>query len=573
MHIGSVLIIEGSLKFDTLKATIASRIHQFPKMRQKLVYVPMSIDYPYWVDDPNFDLDMHINHIALPQPGGWKELRNIASQNFSEALDQNRALWSMTFVEGLDNIPQVPKGSVAIITKMHHVAVDGVGGADMLGLFLDMTPDVRAIPSPKPFNPKPLPNDIAMVLRSALSFAEEPLKFSKMITSAITATVKAGFLTRVQKTALPTAPFTAPNTPFNGIVSSRRKWNSAILSLDRILVLKNTMGTTMNDVVLAICAGALRKYLKEKDKLPDKSLVAMVPISTRNKEEKGQIDNQISAMLVQLATNIEDPILRLETIQENTARGKTYQGAIGAKTLANMAEAIPFGIANQAARLYSKFQISELHKPPFNVTITNVPGPKFPLYVNGHKMLSIMGSAPVLDGLGLIITVLSYNGLVTMSPMSDMKSMPDLDNFTKYIRESANELEAMILQKTKEKEKKSSKKATKPASEKLFVDFNKFLQKMPDNGKPKSGVFQFKVTGPSPSEWAVDISTYPGSCKTGKANQPDATFTIEEEHLLKVADGKLDIQAAFIQGRLKIDGNFEQAMKLAKILGKMFAAK
>ena len=199
----------------------------------------------------------------------------------------------MTFVEGLDNIPQVPKGSVAIITKMHHVAVDGVGGADMLGLFLDMTADVKEIPVPRPFNPKPLPSDVSLVLRSALSFAEEPLKFSKMITGAITATVKAGFLTRVQKTALPTAPFTAPNTPFNSIVSPRRKWNSAILSLERILVLKNIMGTTMNDVVLAICAGALRRYLAEKGKLPEKSLVAMVPISTRNKEEKGQIDNHI----------------------------------------------------------------------------------------------------------------------------------------------------------------------------------------------------------------------------------------------------------------------------------------
>jgi diacylglycerol O-acyltransferase len=572
MNIGSVVIIDGSLDFKTFKATVHSRIHQFAKLRQRLVYVPLSIDYPYWVDDPHFDIDLHIRHIALPKPGGWKELRTTASHIFSEALDQNRPLWSMTFVEGLDNIPQVPKGSIAIISKIHHVAVDGIGGAGLLSLFLDFTPDKREIPEPKPFKPQPLPNELSLIVNSTLSFAKDPLKLPKLLSSTLKATLKAGFLTRIQKTELPTTPFTAPNTPLNGIISARRKWNSAILSLERILNLKNIMGTTMNDVMLAICAGALRRYLQEKGKLPEKSLVAMVPISTRSKESE-DVDNQISAMLVQIATNIEDPIARLETIYENTNRGKTYQGALGAKTLAQMAEAVPFGIANQAARLYSKFKISEMHKPVFNVAITNVPGPKIPLYINGHKMITVMGSAPIIDGMGLIITILSYDGHVTVSPFSDVNSMPDLDDFTKYIWESANELEAAILEHKKKKEKNTPKKVVKPASEKLFLNLAKFLKKMPDNGKPKSGVFQFKVKGDVNSEWAVDISVYPGTVKAEKVENPDATLTIEEEHLLKIASGKLDIQTAFIQGRLKIDGDFDQAMRLAKILGKMLAAK
>ncbi len=573
MNIGSVIVIEGSLDFDTFKRILLSRIHQFKKLRQRLVYVPLSIDYPYWVDDPNFDIDLHIKHIALPQKGSWKELRQTASQFFSEPLDQNKPLWNMTFVEGLNNIPQVPAGSVAIITKIHHVAVDGVGGAGLMSLFLDFTSEKREIPEPKPYKPEPIPNEISLMINSTLSFAKDPLKFPKLVTSALTATLKAGFLTRVQKMDLPTVPFTAPNTPLNGIVSAQRKWNSAILSLERIIALKNIMGATVNDVLLAICAGALRRYLKEKGKLPEKSLVAMVPISTRTQSESEQIDNQVSAMFVQIATNIEDPIQRLETIQENTNRGKTYQGALGAKTLANMAEAVPFGIANQAARLYSKFKISEFHKPPFNVTITNVPGPKMPLYTNGHKMLSVMGSAPVLDGLGLIITILSYDGYVTISPTSDVNSMPDLDNFTKYLRESANELEAAILAHTTKKESNKPKKITKPASEKLFIDLGKFLKLMPDNGKPKSGIFQFSVKGDQPSKWIVDISKYPGTVVKGEIEKPDATFSVEEEHLMKIASGKLDVQTAFIQGRLKVDGDFDQAMKLAKILGKMLAEK
>jgi diacylglycerol O-acyltransferase / wax synthase len=569
MNVGSVVVIEGSLEFEDFKKMVHSRIHDVPKLRQRLMYVPLSIDYPYWVDDPDFDIDLHIKHIALPKPGGWRQLRDVASTIFSSPLDQNRPLWSMTFVEGLDSIPQVPKGSVAVVAKIHHVAIDGMAGAGLLSLFLDFTADKKPIPEPKPYNPEPLPNEIQLMMKSATTFAADPFKFPRLVSEMATATVKAGFLTRVQKQELPTAPFTAPNTPLNGILAPRRRWNTAILSLERIITLKKVMGTTVNDVMLAICAGALRRYLDEKGKLPAKSLVAMVPISVRDKDDTST-DNQLSAMLIQLATNIADPIERLEAIHENSIRGKTYQNAVGAKTLGKMAEAVPFGVANQAARLYSRFQVAKLHNPVFNVAITNVPGPSFPLYINGHQVLSIMGTAPIIDGMGLIITILSYNGLVTISPFSDLNSMPDgdLDDFTRYLRESANELEAAILAFEKKK-KKAAKKGEKPQSEKLFKQLGEFLAKMPDNGKPKSGVFQFKVSGNIPSEWVVDISKYPGEVTEGRTSSPDAIFSVEEEHLLRIAGKELDVQTAFIQGRLKVDGDFNQAMRLAKILGKM----
>jgi diacylglycerol O-acyltransferase len=572
MNIGSVIVIEGSIDFQTFKDTVHSRIHQFPKLHQRLIYVPMSIDYPYWVDDPNFDIDLHIKHIALPKPGSWKELRKIASQIFSEPFDQNRPLWSMVFVEGLDNMPQVPPGSVAIISTIHHVAIDGVGGAGLMSLFLDFTPEKKEIPPPQPYKPSPLPNHIELLINSTMSFARDPFKFPKIITDALKATVRAGVLSRMQGSELPTAPFTAPATPLNGIISGVRKWNSAILSLPRVQNIKNIMGTTLNDVLLAICSGALRRYLDEKGKLPEKSLVSLVPISTRKKDE-GSTDNQISAMLVQIATNVEDPIERLETIHENNNRGKNYQGAIGAKTLSQMANAIPFGIANQAARLYSRYKISEFHKPMFNVTITNVPGPQMPLYVSGHKMITIMGSAPIIDGMGLIITILSYDGHITISPVSDTNSMPDLDQFTVYLRESANELEAAALEYQKKKKKTVRKKAVKPESDKLFESLGTFLKSLPDNGKPKSGKFQFIINGEESSEWVVDISVYPGKVTKGKDESVDATFTVNEEYLQRIASGNLDVQTAFIQGRLKIDGDFEQAMRMGKLLGKMLAAQ
>ena len=573
MHVGSVVIVEGSLDFETFRKTILSRIHQIPKLRKKLIYAPLSVDYPYWADDPDFDIDLHLNHIAMPKPGGWKELRRVASDIFSEPLNQNRPLWSFTFVEGLDTVSQVPKGSVAIISKMHHVAIDGVAGAGILSIIFDMMPNTKPIPEPKPYKPKPLPNEISVVANSLMSFAKNPLKFPKIIRNTISASVKAGFLSRATNAELPTAPFSAPKTKLNGIVSPRKKWNGTILSLARVKKLRKIMGTTLNDVILAICAGALRRYLLEKGTLPVKPLVAMVPISTRTKEEANKGGNQISNMLVQLATNIEDPIERLEEIHENTVRGKTYQKAIGAKTLAQIAEAVPYGIANQAARLYSRFQMAEMHDPVFNVTITNVPGPQFPLYFRDHKVHTLMGMAPVVDGMGLIITILSYDGTLTISPTSDAKSMPELGTFTRYLLDAANELEELVLayEKSGKKPKHlpSAKKKVKAKSDALFAHIKKYLKENPDIIKPNSGIFQFIVKAEADIHWKMDLNKSPAVITKTKAAKPDATFTIKDDHLLKIGQGKLNLQTAFIQGRLKIHGDSGKAMKLGGVLMKM----
>ncbi len=569
MHVGGVVIIEGSFDYETYRNIVRSRIHLIPKLRKRLVFVPLSVDYPYWVDDPHFDIDMHLHHIALPKPGGWKELRAAASDIFSQHLDRSRPLWSFTFVEGLDSIPQVPSGSVAIISKIHHVAVDGVEGAGILSLLLNPTPEKQDIPEPKPFHPEPLPNELDLILKSSVSFASKPLKLPKLLRETVTATLKAGVLTRTQRLELPTAPFSAPPTPLNGIISARRKWNTAILSLDRVKAIKKIMGTTLNDVVLGICAGALRRYLLEKGKLPSKPLVSMVPISTRQHVTQENSGNQLSAMLVQLATDIEDPIERLEKIFENTIRGKTYQGAMGAKTLATMAEVVPFGIANQAARLYSRFNVAEMHNPVFNVLITNVPGPQLPLYMNGHKMISAMGMAPIIDGMGLIITVFSYNGLLTISPTSDVKTMPDLDDFTRYLREEANILEEAVLKHGKSAKKKPLKVETKASSDALFNHLKKYLKDNPEFLKPNTGVFQFNIIGPVETTWKLDFNKRPGSVRKGAAKEPDVTFTVKDEHIMKIARGELNVQAAFIQGRLKIKGDSSKAMRMGAILGKI----
>lgn len=571
MHVGGVAVIQGSLKYEDFRATIKRRIHLIPSLRKRLMFVPFSVDYPYWADDPDFDLDLHLHRVALPAPGDWKELRAMASRIFSEPLDKSRPLWSFTFIEGLDNIPQLPKGSVAIVSKIHHVAIDGMAGAGILSIMFDMSPVPYMDKPDDDFHPKPLPNDLALIAKSTMGFTKNPWKFPKLIAETIGSTIKAGFLTRAQHLDLPAAPFSAPPTPLNGIISARRKWNTAILSLDRIKNLKRIMECTLNDVMLAICAGALRRYLVEKGKLPKEPLVAHVPVSTGGSTAGG--GNSLSAMLVQLATDIEDPIERLDMIHENTIRGKTYQGALGAKTLSNMAEVVPFGVANQAAKIYTRFHLAEMHKPVFNVTITNVPGPQIPLYLNGHKLESIMGMAPIIDGMGLIITIFSYNGQVTVSPTSDARTMPDIDVFTRYLRESANELEAAVLAYQKQKEAQEA--IDEPAvleSEAFFRFVKDQLQKQEELLQGESGLYQFVVTRNTEEvHWRLDLDKPGGGVRKGKVRSPFASFTISDEHLMMIARREIDIPTAFVQGRLKVEGDMGQALKLGKLLSRLEA--
>jgi WS/DGAT/MGAT family acyltransferase len=450
MHVGGLNVYEGSLSFEDFKAFLAERLPLAPRLAQRLVQVPLSLDHPYWVDDPDFDLDMHLHHAALPKPGDWRALRKLTSRIFGQKLDRNRPLWEFVFVEGLDNVSQVPKGSVAVISKIHHAAIDGASGAAIMGLLFDVTKKPRKIPQMRERDVEPLPGDLTLIARSTVNFIKRPFKLPGLLLETAKSTWKAGRLSRVQSKDIPRSILNAPPTILNQAVTSKRLWNSALLDLKRVKALRQGVeGATLNDVVLTICTGALRQYLLEKDELPDKPLVAMVPVSTRTEGEQGDMGNQVSAMLVQLPTTESDPIKQLIKIHQHTQQGKSYQNAIGAKQLIDYAEFIPFALGSQATRMYTRMNLSSYHRPFFNLVITNVPGPQVPLYMNGHKMLAHMGMAPVFDGMGLIMPVFSYNGVISISPTVAANVMPDVDKFTKYIREAAHQLETAVLEAKK----------------------------------------------------------------------------------------------------------------------------
>ena len=571
MQVATLNIVEGALKYEDFKEIIASKLHLIPKFRQRLLSVPMNLDYPYWVDDPNFDIDLHLNRMKLPDPPNWKTLRYLTSKLFSAPLDLRRPLWSVHFIEGLDEIEQVPKGSVAIFTKVHHVMIDGSSGVGIMSILYDKDKDgkEKKRTKPKAFNPEPLPDELSLLLKSGYGFLKNPFKIPKTFAETAYSFIKSQATRKlsIQK-EFSSSKFPVPITIFNGSISAKRTWGTALLSFDRVNALRKTIGGSFNDIILAICSGAIRRYLLEKEKLPVHPVVANVPISIRSENSSTEMNNQIANMMIQIATHIEDPLERLEYIQEQTMLGKSRHNTMGAKTLSKMADVVPFGVANLIAGLYSKYNIKDLHRPPFNVTITNVPGPRNILYLNGHKVVSIFGLTPVVDGFGLIIAAFSYNGLVSITTTSDSKTMPDADLFSRYIRESANELEGLIQNSQKgNSSTKSSKKQEKSKSTLMFTTLKKYLKANPKQVKAHKGVYHIEVgLGDKTEGWEIDLTKATAVIKKKKNLNPKLLVEIEDESLYALYKGKLLLDELNVQGRIKLTGTAANKTKFLNLL-------
>ena len=567
MHVGSVSVFEGALEFAAFRDLIAARIHLVPAFRQRLISVPFGLDRPVWVDDPDFNLALHLQHVALPAPGGWAELRQLASRVFSDPLDRGRPLWQMVFVEGLETVPRVPPGSVAVIAKIHHAAIDGVSGADIMGLLYDVTPEGREIEPPAaPFDPPPIPNDLRMLLTGGKNLLFRPIKIPRLAMTTAKSVLGATYVQRIMQKRMPTLPFQAPDTPLNDVVSAQRTWNTALLSLDRVKEIKNRAGVTVNDVVLAICSGALRSYLQERDALPDDPLVICAPVSVRSKSQKNAMGNQIAVMFVQLPTNEPDPVAGMQTIQRNTRIEKAYQSAVSANWLLDYAEFVPFGLANEAARLYTQYRTVRRHRPIFNLIITNVPGPQVPLYLAGKRLLAVMGTAPVGDGLSTIITVLSYNGILSISPTAGANIMPDMERFIELIRESADKLEAAVLEQFPPADEQVS---GLPTAEAYFAHVNTIIQSDSNYVKPTRGYYEYCIVGETQRVWTLNLKEAPGGVIEGAVENPDVVFEIKESHFRRLIGGELDTEAAFMQGKLKVEGDLRLALRLGPVMESM----
>jgi len=450
MHVAGLSIFErpssgAALDFLTFRAHVAARLHLVRTYRERLVMVPLALGKPYWIDDPAFDLDLHLHHATLPHPGGWRELRELMAQVVSRPLDRGRPLWEMTFVEGLQTVDGIAPASCALIAKVHHAAIDGLAGGAMLGVLLDATPDLPPASTPVAWQPASAPGDLHVLARAAADFLYWPLKALDLLAATVRSAVKLPFVPHVAgATALP-GLYTAPHTLLNVPVSAHRVWDCVAIPLARVKAVRGLApGCTVNDVLLALCAGALRRYLGEQDDLPLRPLIAMMPISTRPAHAPTAMGNQVSAILVDLATDEADSLRRLQRIHAGVSQSKAYHQAIDAQGLIDGAQLIPFSLASVAARLYAGSHVTAKINPIFNCVITNIPGPQRPVYLHGAPMVANMGMTPIYDGVGLLITIFSYDGTLTISATACREIMPDVDRFVHYLGASLADLESSV---------------------------------------------------------------------------------------------------------------------------------
>jgi diacylglycerol O-acyltransferase / wax synthase len=439
MHVGAVYIFDpgddpeaGS--FDRVKATVASRLHLLPPFRWKLVEVPFGLHHPLWINDPDFDIEYHVRKAALPSPGGQAELAEYAAQFMARPLDRSRPLWEMEVVEGLQG------GRIAMITKTHHSAIDGASGAELTTALLDTTAvPTEVSPPSKAFKADRIPSDVETLAYALRSLTQQPAELLKAVRRT---TEVALHLRKSSAEGAPTAatPFAAPRTSFNVPITPHRKFAYTQFSLTDVKTIRAGLGGTVNDVVLAVCASALRRYLLEGRELPVDPLIAMVPMSVRSTDQMGAMGNRVSQLLVRLATQVADPVERLEMIKAETTLAKEQINAIGADTLSNWAEFAAPAVAARAARLYSSMGLANRHKPIYNVTISNVPGPQIPLYSSGAKLVEWYPMGPIFDGIGLNMTVMSYMGDVYVGLLACRETVAGLWDLSQYMVDAVDEL-------------------------------------------------------------------------------------------------------------------------------------
>ncbi|MGQ0838972.1 WS/DGAT/MGAT family O-acyltransferase [Actinokineospora sp.] len=442
-HVGGVCLLDPSdaptkLDLGALIAVMAQRVPLVPVLRRALRTVPLGLDQPYWIDDENFDLEFHVREVAVPAPGSDAQLAEQISRLHSRPLDRSRPLWEMYLISGLS------EGRLAVYTKVHHAAIDGASGAELLTVLLDIDPNGRELAPAEPFRPQRPPTAGALIARAAWSMASRPVDtvrigrgLLQMLPQARTvlAPMIGGLLglgTKGDGAVIPTAALRPPPTPFNSAVTPHRKWAYRSVDLADVKKVKNAFGVSVNDVVMAMCAGALRRWLTDHDALPATPLVAMVPVSVRDEASKGKLGNKVSAMLASLPTQLADPVQRLKTAHNATKVAKSQQAAIPPGLVENITDFAPPALAARAARVV--FATGVLHRlPPFNVVISNVPGPNVQAYLGGAKVLAYYPVSVVLDGQGLNMTVHGYRNGLHFGLIACRELVPDIDAMAGYL--------------------------------------------------------------------------------------------------------------------------------------------
>ena len=433
----------GSVSFDEIFDNVQRRLGMSPTFRRKMVRVPFGLDHPYWVEDAEFDLDYHVRPVALAAPGSWRQLCDTLAELHALPLDLRRPPWEMYVIDGLgDGVDGIPRGGFATMIKVHHAAVDGMAGLELVTVLHDHEPGATVAPADDAWRPERPPATSALLRRAWLNNLLKPMHAIRVAGRLAPAMIRVPV--GIQRGTLQAPPGPLPRTRFNAAVTAHRSIDAIRAPLEEIKRLRGAVpGSTVNDAALTVVGGALRRYLEAKGELPDESLVAMVPISTRGADESGAGGNRITMMMATLATHEADPVKRMALVNMGMRSVKDLANAVGGRTLADLSDATPGLLLGIGSRAQSRMAARNQTRPPANTTVTNVPGPQEPLYFTGARVVGPYGAGPIVHGMGLIHLLGSYSGQFVFSFTADREMMPDPGFYAQCLRHSLDELSAI----------------------------------------------------------------------------------------------------------------------------------
>ena len=433
MHVAGVMVFGGDPPpYDDLLENIESRLHLVPRYRQRLAMVPLGQGRPKWVDDPHLNLRYHVRYTALPAPGSEDQLRALAGRVFSQQLDRDKPLWELWVAEGLEG------GRFAVLSKTHHALVDGVSGVDIASVLFDSSPDPVPTDPGRRWLPAPLPSRAQLLGEALLERATQPAEIVRSVRAVLRAPRRVAGNVRdalVGVGAMAWAGLNpAPTSLYNQSIGPHRRFTWVRVSLDDVKAIKNALGGTVNDVMLATVAGALGRHLRRRGVDTDGlELKAMVPVSVRAEAERGALGNKVTAMMAALPVWCRDPVTRMELISEQLAGLKEGGQAVGAQVLTDLTGFAPPNLMSQASRLVSRQRF-------FNLVVTNVPGPQFPLYLMGREMEDTFPMAPLAKNQGVGVAIMSYNGRINFGIVGDYDVLYDLEQLQEDFVDSLGEL-------------------------------------------------------------------------------------------------------------------------------------
>ncbi|MGE5282742.1 MAG: WS/DGAT/MGAT family O-acyltransferase [Chloroflexota bacterium] len=434
MHIGAVLIFEGPPpKYVDFVEHVRSRLDKVPRFRQRLMVPPLEAGRPLWADDVNFNLTYHVRHTALPEPGGEQQLKRLTGRVFSQQLDRSKPLWEMWLVQGLE------RDRFAVLTKTHHAAVDGVGGVDIGTVLFDLEPIPEPAPNADGWVPAPEPSAAELVARGITDAMAAPIKLAERAVEAVRhpehAAHRLGEAIEGLGEVVGAFADPAPDVPLNEKIGPHRRFTWTRSELATFKLIKDALGGTVNDVVLAVVTGALREWLHGRGvRTEGLELRALVPVSIRAEDEHGNLGNRIAAMRGPLPVYVEDPVRRLRVVSEEMEGLKRSKQALGAEVISRFNDFAPPTLLAQAARITFSTRL-------FNLIVTNVPGPQIPLYVLGRELDEVFPVAFLPENHALAVAIMSYNGNVGFGLLADYDSMEDVEDFAAGLDRSLAELE------------------------------------------------------------------------------------------------------------------------------------